>query len=340
MRRFFIGSAILSDSSVQVDNSLLMDSAVLVDSAEHNYQRLADLPTDTVLTLPDTVYHHWIKVLRAKEGHQSLLFDGLGGQRLATLIQVDKKSAQVCLHDYQPVDHVAAYYTTVAIVMSRGDRMDYAIQKATEMGATVIQLLTSQYGEVRLKAQQIDKKMGHWQQVALSACEQCGLNRPPLILSPLSIEDWLTQPPSQNCQPNNEIFNSTLASVHDNVLYLLNDAYYQAYFQIPALKLVLAVPDDINDKDLDVIQTIQQHMSAKPEAVNHENNSTQATTYLLQPRFDLLIGAEGGLSEDELTLSRQYNYLPWQIGNRVLRTETAPVVALTALLCLYQSILS
>ena len=75
--------------------------------------------------------------------------------------------------------------------MSRGERMDYAIQKSTELGVTAIQLLSSHHGEVNLKPAQVEKKLAHWQQVAIAACEQCGLNRPPLILAPLSIDDWL-----------------------------------------------------------------------------------------------------------------------------------------------------
>ncbi|PNK61677.1 16S rRNA (uracil(1498)-N(3))-methyltransferase [Psychrobacter sp. FDAARGOS_221] len=273
-------------------------------SEQPDHLGLQQLPINTELTLPDDVYHHWCRVLRAKVGEQSVLFDGLGGETVVELVAVDKKTATARVLSHDATDNTSAYYSTIALVMSRGDRMDYAIQKATELGATAIQLLSSQHGEVRLKANQVDKKLNHWQQVALSACEQCGLNRPPLVLSPLSIEDWLQQ---------------NVGDCHSSVSYLLDDDYYQTYFNLSSLALVLAVPSQQEQATLNANQSIKQHLA------EYHNKAAL-------PRFDLLIGAEGGLSDNEYQLSRQANYLPWQLGNRVLRTETAPVVALATLM--------
>ena len=265
---------------------------------------LSQLPIGSALNLTDDIYHHWCRVLRAKVGEQSLIFDGLGGQSVIELESIDKKSAQARIIAHDINDNSSDFYSTIAIVMSRGDRMDYAIQKSTELGATAIQLLTSQHGEVRLKANQVDKKLNHWQQVALSACEQCGLNRPPLVMSPVSIEQWLQK---QGGEP------------HSDVSYLANDAYYQQYFNQPALPLVLAVPSQQEKQQLDINGSIKQHL-------------TQAVQTQSKSRFDILIGAEGGLSESEYLQARDSDYLPWQLGNRVLRTETAPVVALATLM--------
>ncbi|WP_296206367.1 16S rRNA (uracil(1498)-N(3))-methyltransferase [Psychrobacter sp. UBA3962] len=265
---------------------------------------LSQLAIGSVLTLTEDIYHHWCRVLRAKVGEQSLIFDGLGGQSLIELESIDKKSAQARIIAHDSIDNSSNFHSTIAIVMSRGDRMDYAIQKSTELGATAIQLLTSQHGEVRLKANQVDKKLNHWQQVALSACEQCGLNRPPLVMSPVSIEQWLQDQSGE---------------VHSDVSYLIEDDYYQQYFDQPTLPLVLAVPSQQEKQQLDIHASIRQQFS--------EAKHTQS-----KPRFDILIGAEGGLSESEYLQARDIDYLPWQLGNRVLRTETAPVVALATLM--------
>lgn len=293
MRRFFYNPSL---------NGLSAETA----SNTETILALSQLPTDSTLTLPDDVYHHWCRVLRAKVGDQSVVFDGLGGQTLIELESIDKKTATARLLSHDTADNTPAYHSTIAIVMSRGDRMDYAIQKSTELGATAIQLLTSQHGEVRLKANQVDKKLNHWQQVALSACEQCGLNRPPLVLSPVSIEEWLK---------------GNMGDVHDSVRYLLEDTFYQSYFKQSPLSLVLAVPSQQEKETIDVNQSINEQF-----ATVAENNASAL------PRFDILIGAEGGLSDTEYQLARGTNYLPWQLGNRVLRTETAPVVALSTLM--------
>ena len=129
--------------------------------------------------------------MRASVGDQGILFDGFGGEYQVQLKSISKKSATATLLSQVTDDKTAPIICEIGLVMSRGERMDYAIQKATELGVTAIQLLSSHHGEISLKPAQVDKKLAHWQQVAIAACEQCGLNRPPLILSPLSVNDWL-----------------------------------------------------------------------------------------------------------------------------------------------------
>ena len=257
------------------------------------------------LPLPDSIRHHWCQVLRAKVDDEAVLFDGLGGERQVTLTAIDKKNANVTLGEHHDVDRIAPVSSNVAIVMSRGDRMDYVIQKSTELGASVIQLLTSEHGEVRLKSHQVDKKLAHWQQVALSACEQCGLNRPPVVISPIPIDKFVT---------------GNHGKASDEMDYLLHQSFYQRPLDTPAdLQLVLAVPNrqQAMTKSMPVsMNDIQSklHLSAKPRL-----------------HIQLLIGAEGGLSDSEIEKAFQVGFSPWQIGERVLRTETAPVVALSLL---------
>ncbi len=265
------------------------------------YQQIKVLKVGETLPVTDDIFHHWCKVLRANVGEQAIFFDGQGGEYTVTLTQVDKKSAEVQVENFDPINRALPYHVTIGLVMSRGERMDYAIQKMTEMGVTAIQLLTSERCEVRLKPDQIEKKLDHWQGVAIAACEQCGLNIVPLILSPLPLDNWVLQ----------------LTTNIDNLNSEQNFSKYtkQPMAQPTVLKLVLAVPHARKDgHDKSVYTTICEQFQT-----------------VSAPKFHLLIGAEGGLSAEEITQACEQGFLPWQIGERVLRTETAPVVALATL---------
>ncbi|MEJ6070865.1 16S rRNA (uracil(1498)-N(3))-methyltransferase, partial [Psychrobacter sp. 16-Bac2893] len=167
----------------------------------------------------ESIIHHWCRVLRANIGDKGILFDGFGGEYQVQLLTISKKNATVTLLSHTNNDNSAPIFTKIGLVMSRGERMDYAIQKSTELGVTAIQLLSSHHGEVNLKPAQVEKKLAHWQQVAIAACEQCGLNRPPLIIAPIPINDWLKP-----------ITTTTLvkieATISSMVTTLSQDAYY------------------------------------------------------------------------------------------------------------------
>ena len=100
------------------------------------------------------------------------------------------KNAFVTIENFNPVNRNAPFKAILGQVMSKGDRMDYAIQKATELGISKIQLLTSERCEMRLKYDR-DQKLDHWQAVAIAACEQCGLNLVPEVLAPIALHEWL-----------------------------------------------------------------------------------------------------------------------------------------------------
>ncbi|EOR06938.1 16S rRNA (uracil(1498)-N(3))-methyltransferase [Acinetobacter tandoii] len=225
----------------------------------------AELAVDTQIELTETVFHHWCKVLRAQVGDQATLFNGQGGEYHVELTEVAKKSATVQVLTFNPANRTPAIRTLLGQVMSKGDRMDYAIQKAVELGVSEIQLLTSERCEMRLKYDRDQKKLDHWQGIAIAACEQCGMNIVPKILAPLSLEKWFVS-------------------------------------ELPETKLVLAPNKD-------------------------ETNPLSNVT----SNIALLIGPEGGLSEIEIQTANEVGFISWCIGERVLRTETAPVVALSIL---------
>lgn len=282
----------------------------------NEYPKLSSVAIGQSLGLTEAITHHWCRVLRASIGDQGILFDGFGGEYQVQLQTISKKQATAVLLAYNDVDRTAPIITKIGLVMSRGERMDYAIQKSTELGVTAIQLLSSQHGEVTLKPAQVEKKLAHWQQIAIAACEQCGLNRPPLILAPLPIQQWLAQSAADNSvDAANMSVSSSSSAVSASISILSQDEYYQK-LKCPAdLRLQLSVP------------TADQPLM--PVALR-EVLATQ------HPYLQLLIGPEGGLSVEECQQAAQVGFLPWQIGARVLRTETAPVVALSSLYALSQ----
>ena len=273
------------------------------NSSETLYPKLSAFSIGDSVELTESIVHHWCRVLRANIGDKGVLFDGFGGEYQVELQAISKKNATVTLLAHTNDDRSASMLTKIGLVMSRGERMDYAIQKSTELGVTAIQLLSSHHGEVNLKPAQVEKKLAHWQQVAIAACEQCGLNRPPLILAPISINDWLKS--TTTATPIDRE-----ATVSPMVAVLSQDAYYLDLHQPADLRLQLSVPAAGQPAMPSALLTVLQ----KPV-----------------PYIELLIGPEGGLSAEECTQAADVGFEPWQIGARVLRTETAPVVALATL---------
>ena len=273
------------------------------------------LQVGSTVPLTEDIFHHWCKVLRASVDEQALFFDGQGGEYTVTLTDVTKKQALVTINDFNPINRALPFTVNIALVMSRGERMDYAIQKATELGVSSIQLLTSQHGEVRLKADQADKKLAHWQQIAVSACEQCGLNIVPTLLTPKAFSNWLDE--------------SAGVPTSTNVTKLI--------LAVPPDDSGVATPcnqiegNDIEHNDIEPSTPYTPYPNPLPHITNQFRQCSLA-------QFWLLIGAEGGFSEQEITQAIERGFMPWQIGERVLRTETAPVVALSSLLTLHQTL--
>ena len=212
--------------------------------------------------LPETQAHYIGRVLRHAVGDAVQLFDGSGHEFLGELIEVGKKNVRVELRETFVGLAESPLRIHLGQGLSRGERMDWAIQKASELGANAITPIVSGRCEVRLKDERTDKRMAHWRQVAISACEQCGRSVIPLIHPPLALADWLGQTEAE-------------------------------------LKLVL-------------------HPLAEPLA-GHARPKSLA----------FLIGPEGGLADTEVAQAKSHGFHAARLGPRVLRTETAPVVALS-----------
>ena len=215
----------------------------------------SDLPTNSA---------RHVAALRLREGDEVRLFDGGGGEWRAELRRITRDGASARLLGWQDLERESPLDTTLALGISSGDRMDFAIQKATELGVTRIQPLATTRSVVRLKGEREERRMTHWRAVAIAACEQCGRNRIPDIGPVMPVLDFVV---------------STSSGVK-----------------------ILLSPDA--DKGLGEIPVARQ--------------------------VTLLVGAEGGLTEEERNDALHAGFVPVRLGPRVLRTETAPLAALAA----------
>ena len=141
--------------------------------------------------LPENAFHHVIRVLRLKPGGHLILFNGEGGEFHATLEHVDRHTATVRVEKYVDREAESSLKITLAQSIAKGVRMDYSLQKATELGVDKILPLITQRSVVHSSKDQITKRLLHWRRVAISACEQCGRNRVPTILTPMNYLNWL-----------------------------------------------------------------------------------------------------------------------------------------------------
>lgn len=221
------------------------------------------LSESSEVLLLDEAAHYISKVLRLRPEDQVRLFNGDDGEYSARIGSIDKKSVSVVLEQRIEggADPILAIH--LGLGLSRGERMDYSIQKATEAGVSSITPLLTERCEVKLKGDRVDNRLSHWERIAISACEQSGRCVVPTIAMPMTLSDWLSTPRS-------------------GVSFVLD---HRGEAGFPALE--------------------------KPEAVT------------------FLIGPEGGLSEEEVALAQDHHFTSLRIGPRVLRTETAPIVAIS-----------
>jgi len=221
------------------------------------------LSTDATLAIAGDPAHYISRVLRMRSGQALILFNGDGQDYPARITDSTKSTVTVRVGQGCPVSTESPLQITLAQVISRGDRMDFSVQKSTEMGVSRIQPLTSERCEVRLQGSREDKRLRHWQQVAVSAAEQCGRAVVPEVAPLMSLTEWLTHLPPSDC------------------------------------RLVL-----------------------------HHRSETALATMAPPESVTLLIGPEGGLSDEEISTAEQAGFVSTTLGPRVMRTETAPVTGI------------
>jgi 16S rRNA (uracil1498-N3)-methyltransferase len=242
-----------------------------------------------LLDLPAGAARH-VQVLRLQPGDAITLFNGgpgmssTGGEFDAIVTQMGRSHVQVQIERHQAVEREALRAVHLVVGMPANDRMDWLIEKATELGVASVQPLMSERSVLKLLGERADKKVAHWQSVAISACEQCGGNRVPVIHEVMSLSAWAKARSAQNVL-NPDMDQSLLLSLRPGSLSLR---------------------DAVGKQD------------------QAAGNSTGAITFLSGP--------EGGLSPAEEAAALACGFAPVTLGPRVLRSETAALAALVALL--------
>lgn len=149
------------------------------------------LPTSGSFDLPPEAAHHASRVLRLREGDRAEIFDGHGNERRGVIAEISGKRVTVGELAASDTQRESPLRTVLAQAMASSEKMDWVVQKATELGVTEIQPLDTERSVARLSTDRAAKRMEHWRSVAVSACEQCGRNVLPEIHAPLDIMAWL-----------------------------------------------------------------------------------------------------------------------------------------------------
>ena len=158
------------------------------------------LVTGSQLTLPEQAARH-IQVLRLQPGDEITLFNGLAdekkgqpgdeGEFAATITRMGRNDVEVAVGAYTATHREAPRAVHLVVGMPANERMDWLVEKATELGVASIQPVMSERSVLRLKAERADKKLAHWRGIAVAASEQCGRSRVPVIHDVTTLSDWL-----------------------------------------------------------------------------------------------------------------------------------------------------
>ncbi len=154
------------------------------------------LSPGSLYALPAEPARHAAQVLRLRAGDAIILFNGEGGEYGARIEDIRRAEVVARVHDHNAAERESPLQVHLAQGISSGERMDYTLQKAVELGVAGIQPLAMLRSVVKLDAERARRRTQHWQQVASAACEQCGRNRVPEVHAPLALEHWLAAQPS------------------------------------------------------------------------------------------------------------------------------------------------
>lgn len=229
------------------------------------------LAPGAIVDLPPEAAHHATRVLRLAEGDAVDLFDGRGGEWRGRL-QRTGKTVTVALEFFAPEDRESPLWVTIAQGLPAADKMDWIIQKGVELGVAEFRPLVARRSVIRLSGERMERRVNHWQNVAVAACEQCRRNRVPRVAAPVDLSQFLGEAAEQN-----------------------------------DIRLILAPGADLRLPNM-----------PRPAG-----------------KVTLLIGPEGGFEEGELAAAATVGFRAVSLGPRVLRTETAAMAALAAMMALW-----
>jgi len=229
------------------------------------------LVSGATVVLDGNTGHYLARVLRLTVAAPVTLFNGDGLDYAGEVSAIERDRVTVGVSDALQVNNESPLKITLVQAVSRGERMDYTLQKATELGVACIQPVTSQRVEVRLDQKKQAKRLAHWQGVVISACEQSGRAVVPQVRPLLSLQQWLL-------------------TRHEG------------------------------SGEAEPCLVLDPFAATRLPRVRTESSS-----------ISVLIGPEGGFSDEEMEQLQTAGLTPVSLGPRVLRTETAGPAAIAVL---------
>jgi len=230
------------------------------------------LPTIGQFELPPDAAHHAHRVLRLRIGDAVQIFDGEGSACNGLINTMSGKHVAITVTGNCPNQHKTPLHIMLAQAMTSSEKMDWIVQKATELGAAEVQPVQTQRSVAKLSSERAERRTEHWRGVVIAACEQSGRNDLMQVHAPVELNHWL----------------SNVKAAEGSKFILL------------------------------------------PDGASTLHTQTQP-----QRQMTLLIGPEGGFTPDEALMAKQAGFIPIQLGQRVLRTETAALAGITALQMLW-----
>jgi len=170
------------------------------------------LSPDGVLQLPDDVVRH-VLVLRLQVGDSIVLFNGEGGEYSAELVTIERRAITVKIREFRDIEVEPPYRLSLAQGIASGDKMDWLIEKAVELGASSFVPLTTTRSVVRLAGERALRRHAHWEGIVRASCEQCGRNRLPEVMPVREIATWLGAMPRMPAADELRILLSPRASI-------------------------------------------------------------------------------------------------------------------------------
>ena len=259
-----------------------------------NPRLYVDLPlvAGEAVTLPEAAGHYLKRVLRLGSGDALTVFDGRGGEYEATVARASRDAVVVEVGAHRAVDRESALTVELGQGICKGDRMDLVVQKATELGVRAIRPLLCERTVVQLDPARAERRVAHWRAIAVHAAQQSGRTRVPDLTGVEALGTWLSRPADSSAGGT------------------------------PA------------GGGCDALGTSPPHPAAGPKIVLSPHAGAALSELAPPARGEtvrLLVGPEGGLAPREVEHARAAGFTELRLGPRVLRTETAALVALSVL---------
>ena len=247
------------------------------------FYNLENLKIGATVKLSDNAAAHATRVLRLEVSDEIVLFNGDGNDYICAITSIKKNEVLAIVKSFVKITNESPLDITLLQGISSGDRMDYTIQKAVELGVAAIVPIITTRSVVKLSAERTEKRLAHWQGVVHAACEQSGRAIIPQVAAPLTLSAWLATTPSP----------------------FKGEGWGEG--KTPPTRLLLNPIGAMRLAELE-----------KPSG-----------------NIELLIGAEGGLSQSEIDTALSQGFQSVVLGARILRTETAALTAIAAMQTLW-----